>query len=170
MPGLVPLDRHGGELLINLHTGLNVTLTAVGGAFVPTTVMLVIGLVQPSGTDCVTTTSMNTAAAGSDAPTSPDETATTASTTSSVVFEGTLGQDQSRFYAFTAARAGSVPGDPSPQFLTILAVPVSLLSVRIRRLQRSRAYVQECYAIEGPFGLRPPTARPNLPSNPVTFG
>ena len=70
--------------------------------------MLVIGLVQPSGTDCVTTTSMNTAAAGSDAPTSPDETATTASTTSSVVFEGTLGQDQSRFYAFTASQAGSV--------------------------------------------------------------
>ena len=169
MPGLVPFDRHGGELLINLLTDLNVTLTAVGGAFVPTTVMLAIGLEQPSGTDCVTTTIVNTAAAGSDAPTSPDETAT-ASTTSSVVFEGTLGQDQSRFYAFTAARAGSVPGDPSPQFLTILAVPVSLLSVRIRRLQRSRAYVQECYAIEGPFGLRPPTARPNLPSNPVTFG
>ena len=42
-----------------------------------------------------------------DAPTSPDETAT-ASPTSSVVFEGTLEQDQSRFYAFTAAQAGSV--------------------------------------------------------------
>ncbi|MET0213296.1 MAG: hypothetical protein ABW292_09850, partial [Vicinamibacterales bacterium] len=42
-----------------------------------------------------------------DAPTSPDDTATTP-TSSSVVFEGTLEQDQSRFYAFTASQAGSV--------------------------------------------------------------
>ena len=42
-----------------------------------------------------------------DAPTSPDETATT-TTASNVVFEGTLGQDESRFYAFTASQAGSV--------------------------------------------------------------
>jgi hypothetical protein len=42
-----------------------------------------------------------------DAPTSPDETATTP-TASSVVFEGTLEQNQSRFYAFTASQAGSV--------------------------------------------------------------
>jgi len=42
-----------------------------------------------------------------DAPTSPDTTATTP-TTSSVVFEGTLEQDQSRFYAFNASQTGSV--------------------------------------------------------------
>ena len=42
-----------------------------------------------------------------DAPTSPDETATT-QTTSSVVFEGTLEREQSSFYAFTASQAGSV--------------------------------------------------------------
>ena len=42
-----------------------------------------------------------------DSPTSPDETATTP-TASNVVFEGTLEQDQSRFYAFTASQAGSV--------------------------------------------------------------
>ena len=41
---------------------INVTLTAVGGSFVPPTVMLGVGLGQPSGTDCVTTTSVNTAA------------------------------------------------------------------------------------------------------------
>jgi hypothetical protein len=35
---------------------------AVGGNFVPSTVMLAVGLGQPSGTDCVTTTSVNTAA------------------------------------------------------------------------------------------------------------
>ena len=42
-----------------------------------------------------------------DAPTSPDETATTP-TTSSVVFEGTLEREQSSFYAFTASQSGSV--------------------------------------------------------------
>lgn len=42
-----------------------------------------------------------------DAPTSPDDTATTP-TTSTMVFEGTLERDQSRFYAFTASQAGSV--------------------------------------------------------------
>lgn len=41
---------------------ITVTLTAVGGSFVPSTVMLGVGLGQPSGTDCVTTTSVNTAA------------------------------------------------------------------------------------------------------------
>jgi len=41
---------------------INVTLTAVSGSFVPSTVMLGVGLGQPSGTDCVTTTSVNTAA------------------------------------------------------------------------------------------------------------
>ena len=42
----------------------------------------------------------------SDAPTSPDDTATTPAA-SNVVFEGTLEQDQSRFYAFSASQAGS---------------------------------------------------------------
>ena len=42
-----------------------------------------------------------------DSPTSPDETTTTV-TTSSVVFEGTLEQEQSKFYSFTASQAGSV--------------------------------------------------------------
>ena len=41
---------------------VNVTLTTVGGTYVPSTVMLGVGLGQPSGTDCVTTTSVNTAA------------------------------------------------------------------------------------------------------------
>ena len=61
--GVVPV---GGSMFYSFTTStygtINVTLTAVGGAFVPTTVMLAIGLVQPSGTDCVTTTSVNTAA------------------------------------------------------------------------------------------------------------
>lgn len=43
---------------------INITLTGVGGAFVPATVMLGLGLGQPSGTDCVTSTSVNTAAGG----------------------------------------------------------------------------------------------------------
>jgi hypothetical protein len=42
-----------------------------------------------------------------DAPTSPDENATTP-TASNVVFEGTLEQDQASFYAFTASQTGSV--------------------------------------------------------------
>jgi hypothetical protein len=41
---------------------INLTLTSVGGNFVPSTVMLGLGIGQPSGTDCVTTTSVNTAA------------------------------------------------------------------------------------------------------------
>lgn len=41
-----------------------------------------------------------------DSPTSPD-TATTTTTASSVVFEGTLEQDQSSFYSFTASQAGN---------------------------------------------------------------
>jgi hypothetical protein len=41
---------------------IQITLTGVGGSFVPSTVMLGVGLGQPSGTDCVTTTSINTAA------------------------------------------------------------------------------------------------------------
>jgi len=41
---------------------IQITLTSVSGSFVPSTVMLGVGLGQPSGTDCVTTTSINTAA------------------------------------------------------------------------------------------------------------
>ena len=42
-----------------------------------------------------------------DSPTSPDETTTTP-TASNLVFEGTLEQAQSRFYAFTASQGGGV--------------------------------------------------------------
>lgn len=41
---------------------VNLTLTSVGGSFVPATVMLSLGIGQPSGTDCVTTTTVTTAA------------------------------------------------------------------------------------------------------------
>jgi hypothetical protein len=39
---------------------INLTLTSVGGQFVPSTVTLGLGLGQPSGTDCSTTTVVNT--------------------------------------------------------------------------------------------------------------
>ena len=42
---------------------INLTLTSVGGNFVPSTVMVGLGIGQPSGTECVTTTSVNTASA-----------------------------------------------------------------------------------------------------------
>ena len=42
-----------------------------------------------------------------DTPTSPDDTASTPTATN-VVFEGTLEEEQSRFYAFDASQAGSV--------------------------------------------------------------
>jgi hypothetical protein len=61
--GVVPV---GGAKFYSFTTStygtVNVTLTAVGGSFVPSTVMLGVGLGQPSGTDCVTTTTVNTAA------------------------------------------------------------------------------------------------------------
>jgi len=61
--GVVPV---GGSKFYSFTTStygtINVTLTSVGGSFVPSTVMLAVGLGQPSGTDCVTTTSVNTAA------------------------------------------------------------------------------------------------------------
>lgn len=41
---------------------IQLTLTAVSGTVVPPTVMLGLGLGQPSGTDCATTTTVNTAA------------------------------------------------------------------------------------------------------------
>jgi hypothetical protein len=41
---------------------INLTLASVGGSFVPSTVMLGLGLGQPSGTECVTTSTVNTAA------------------------------------------------------------------------------------------------------------
>ena len=47
------------------------------------------------------------ASACDDAPTSPDATTTTPTATN-VVFEGTLEEDQSRFYAFDALQPGSV--------------------------------------------------------------
>jgi hypothetical protein len=46
------------------------------------------------------------ASACEDAPTSPDD--TTTPSTSSVVFEGTLDPEGSRFYSFSAAQTGSV--------------------------------------------------------------
>ena len=61
--GVVPV---GGSKFYSFTTStygtINVTLTAVGGSFVPSTVMLGVGLGQPSGTDCVTTSTVNTAA------------------------------------------------------------------------------------------------------------
>jgi len=40
---------------------INVTLTSVGGDFVPSTVMVALALGQPSGTECVTSITSNTA-------------------------------------------------------------------------------------------------------------
>ncbi len=61
--GVVPV---GGAKFYSFTTStygtINITLLAVGGSFVPSTVMLGVGLGQPSGTDCVTSTSINTAA------------------------------------------------------------------------------------------------------------
>jgi hypothetical protein len=63
--GVVPV---GGSTFYSFTTStygtINITLTGVGGTFVPATVMLGLGLGQPSGTDCVTSTSVNTAAGG----------------------------------------------------------------------------------------------------------
>ena len=53
---------------------VNITLTSVGGQFVPSTVQLGIGIGTPEGTDC-TTTQTTTAAAGSTAQISTTETA-----------------------------------------------------------------------------------------------
>ena len=61
--GTVPV---GGSKFYSFTTttygAIQITLTSVSGSFVPSTVMLGVGLGQPSGTDCVTTTSVNTAA------------------------------------------------------------------------------------------------------------
>jgi hypothetical protein len=61
--GVVPV---GGSKFYSFTTTtygtINLTLTTVGGSFVPVTVMLGVGLGQPSGTDCITTTTVNTAA------------------------------------------------------------------------------------------------------------
>jgi hypothetical protein len=61
--GVVPV---GGAKFYSFTTTtygtINLTLTGVGGSFVPATVMLGVGLGQPSGTDCVATTTINTAA------------------------------------------------------------------------------------------------------------
>jgi hypothetical protein len=61
--GVVPV---GGSTFYSFTTStygtITVTLTAVGGNYVPSTVMLDVGLGQPSGTDCSTTTTVTTAA------------------------------------------------------------------------------------------------------------
>lgn len=44
---------------------VNLTLVSVSGTFVPATVWLGLGIGTPSGTECVTTTSVNTAAGAS---------------------------------------------------------------------------------------------------------
>ena len=44
---------------INENGTLNVSLTAVSGEFVPATVTLGLGVGQPSGMDCTTTTTVN---------------------------------------------------------------------------------------------------------------
>jgi hypothetical protein len=46
----------------SLYGTINITLTSIGGAFVPATVMVGLGIGQPSGTECVTTTTVTTAA------------------------------------------------------------------------------------------------------------
>ena len=67
---------------------------------------------------------------GDDALTSPDDTTTTTATTSSVVFDGTLEQDQSSFYSFTASQAGNVTVNLATLNLVghreALAVPVRI--------------------------------------------
>ncbi len=47
---------------VAVYGTVNVTLASVGGSFVPSTVMLHIGLGQPEGTDCTVTTTITTAA------------------------------------------------------------------------------------------------------------
>ncbi len=57
----------GGFKFYSFTVGtVNVTLAAVAGNFVPSTVQLGLGIGQPSGADCATTTSL-TAASGSTA-------------------------------------------------------------------------------------------------------
>ena len=59
----------GGSKFFSFATStygtINVTLTSVGGEFVPSTVMVGVALGQPSGTECVTSTSTNTASGSS---------------------------------------------------------------------------------------------------------
>jgi hypothetical protein len=61
--GVVPV---GGSKFYSFTTTtygtINLTLTTVGGSFVPATVMVGVGIGQPSGTDCIATTTVNTAA------------------------------------------------------------------------------------------------------------
>lgn len=45
---------------VSQYGTVNLTLTSVGGAVVPTTVTLGMGLGVPDGTDCVTSTTVNT--------------------------------------------------------------------------------------------------------------
>lgn len=59
--GTVPV---GGSKFYSFTTStygtIQVTLVSMGGDFVPPTVMMSVGLGQPSGTDCATTTTLNT--------------------------------------------------------------------------------------------------------------
>ncbi len=70
--GTVPV---GGSKFFSFSTTtygrVDVTLTAVGGAFVPATVTLGLGLGQPSGEECVTSTSVNVVAGSTPQVTGP---------------------------------------------------------------------------------------------------
>ncbi|MCC7125082.1 MAG: hypothetical protein IT178_09545 [Acidobacteria bacterium] len=46
---------------VNEYGTVTVQFESIGGSFVPSTLMMGIGLGQPAGTDCVTTTTLNTA-------------------------------------------------------------------------------------------------------------
>jgi hypothetical protein len=46
---------------VNEYGTVNITLESIGGTFVPSTVMVGLGIGTPSGTECVTTTTLNTA-------------------------------------------------------------------------------------------------------------
>lgn len=62
--GTLPVGGHRFySFTVGANGTVNVTLTSVGGAGVPSTVWLGIGLGTPSGEDCATTSSVNAAAA-----------------------------------------------------------------------------------------------------------
>ena len=68
-------------------------------------------------------------AACGDSPTAPDDTATTTTTVSPTVFEGTLGEG-ARFYSFSVSQSGSLTAHLASLTLVghreVLAVPVRL--------------------------------------------
>lgn len=69
-------------------------------------------------------------AACSDSPTAPDDTAADTATVSPTVFEGTIGQNESKFYSFTVSQSGSVTAYVASLTLVghreALAVPVRI--------------------------------------------